>query len=440
MATLEIKVPTVGESISEVVIGDWLKPEGVSVAVDEPLVSLETDKVNVEVPSPGAGVIASVLKRKGETARVGEVIGTVDTEAAATAVAGTSAASTAAASTAAASTAAPAKSKQPELKATVSEPARVMPAAARVLGEAGVPASEATATGPGGRITKEDAQKAVQAKGRLAQGQAIPLVYAEPPVQPLATGATPAAQPSGQPAKPQALPLLGREEVVAMSPLRKRVAQRLVEAQQTAAILTTFNEVDMSAVMELRKRHQDEFTAKHGVKLGFMSFFVKATVEALRAWPSVNAQIRGDQIVYQHFHDIGVAVGGGKGLVVPVLRNCEQLSFAEIEKQLADLGARAKANTLKLEELQGGTFSISNGGIYGSMMSTPILNPPQSGILGMHAIQERAVVVGGQIVVRPMMYLALSYDHRLIDGREAVSFLVHLKKAIEAPERLLLSL
>jgi 2-oxoglutarate dehydrogenase E2 component (dihydrolipoamide succinyltransferase) len=231
-----------------------------------------------------------------------------------------------------------------------------------------------------------------------------------------------------------------REEVVAMTPLRKRVAQRLLEAQQTAAILTTFNEVDMSAVMELRKKHQEEFVAKHGVKLGFMSFFLKASVEALKAWPTVNAQLRGSDIVYHHFYDIGVAVGGGKGLVVPVLRDADQLSFAEIEKKLADFGARAKAGTLKLDELQGGTFSISNGGVYGSMMSTPILNPPQSGILGMHNILERPIGVNGQVVLRPMMYLALSYDHRLVDGREAVSFLVALKKSLEAPERLLLNL
>ncbi len=434
---LEIKVPAVGESISEVVIGDWLKPEGAQVQLDETVVALETDKVNVDVPAPGTGVVSRILKQKGETARVGEVIGYVD-------------------ETAAAQPAEPSKktvqptvnSTEAPAQAAKSEP-RVMPAAARVLGEAGQDASQVKGTGPGGRVLKEDAVK------HLSAGQKIPLVYAEAPVPtPVraakAAASTPepaASSPAQNEAPTPAIPLTPaapsphrREEIVPMTPLRKRVAQRLVEAQQTAAILTTFNEVDMSAVMELRKRHQEEFTTKHGVKLGFMSFFIKASVEALKAWPTVNAQLRGTDIVYQHFYDIGVAVGGGKGLVVPVLRDADQLSFAEIEKKLADLGNRAKNGTLKLEELLGGTFSISNGGVYGSMLSTPILNPPQSGILGMHNIIERPIGVAGQIVLRPMMYLALSYDHRLVDGREAVSFLVSLKKSLEAPERLLLSL
>jgi 2-oxoglutarate dehydrogenase E2 component (dihydrolipoamide succinyltransferase) len=250
----------------------------------------------------------------------------------------------------------------------------------------------------------------------------------------------PAAVAAVQAPGPQPVSHGRREETVPMSPLRKRVAQRLVEAQQTAAILTTFNEVDMTAVMELRKRWQEEFSKKHGVKLGFMSIFVRAAVDALKAFPLVNAQIRGNDIILQHFYDIGVAVGGGKGLVVPILRDCDQMSFADIEKKMADLGARAKSNTLKLDELTGGTFSITNGGVYGSMMSTPILNPPQSAILGMHAIQERPVGLNGQIVLRPMMYLALSYDHRIIDGREAVQFLVRIKQNIEAPERMLFDL
>ena len=270
--------------------------------------------------------------------------------------------------------------------------------------------------------------------GSLSAGTAIPLVYAAPapaaPVAAKAVAVTPAAAVAGD----------RRVEIVPMTPLRRRVAERLVQAQHSAAILTTFNEVDMSAISELRKKHQESFVAKHGIKLGFMSFFIKASVAALKEFPGVNGQLRGTDIIYQHFYDIGVAVGGGKGLVVPILRDVDQLSLAQIEKNLADFGARAKAGTLKLEELTGGTFSISNGGVYGSMMSTPILNPPQSAILGMHNIIERPIGVNGQILLRPMMYLALSYDHRLIDGREAVSFLVRLKQSLEAPERLLLDI
>ena len=313
-----------------------------------------------------------------------------------------------------------------------------MPAARRVLAEAGVDALLARGTGPGGRVLKEDAQRAAaeKAAGTLSSGTAIPLVYAAPP----APAAPVAAKPAPAPA---AAPVAAGErqiDVVPMTPLRRRVAQRLVEAQQTAAILTTFNEVDMTAIQELRKKHQEAFVAKHGIKLGFMSFFIKASVAALQEFPMVNTQLRGNDILYQRFYDIGVAVGGGKGLVVPILRDVDRLSLAGIEKALADYGARAKAGTLKLDELTGGTFSISNGGVYGSMMSTPILNPPQSAILGMHNIIERPIGLNGQIVLRPMMYLALSYDHRLIDGREAVSFLVSLKRSLEAPERLLLDI
>ncbi len=407
---IEIKVPVVGESISEVVVSQWLVAPGSAVQQDQSVVSLETDKVNVDVPAPVAGILAKILKQNGESARVGEVIGYL--ELADSAV------------------------------ASVAQ-ARVMPAAERILAQSGLPAAAVLATGPGGRLLKEDA---LQAVGKLSDGQKIPLVFAEaepvpvpvltaalaPPVAPL----LPTIKPTLPPA-PIADP---RQELVPMSPMRRRIAQRLVEAQQTAAILTTFNEVDMSAVQEVRKRWQESFVQKHGIKLGYMSFFVRACVDALKAFPLVNAQIRGDQIVMQHFYDIGVAVGGGKGLVVPVLRDADQLSLAQIEKQLADLGARAKAGTLKLAELQGGTFSISNGGVYGSMLSTPLLNLPQSAILGMHNIIERPVGVNGQVVLRPMMYLALSYDHRLVDGREAVQFLVRVKQTLEAPERLLLDL
>jgi len=416
MAT-DLVVPAVGESISEVVIGDWFKSAGDSIAQDESLVTLETDKVNVEVPAPGAGVLVQILKNKGETAKVGETIARLALGAAPTRLA----------------VAEPAKAAPPTAKAeaAAAEP-RVMPAAQRVLATAGVEAQAVKGTGPGGRVTKSDASQYVE-------GQKIPLIYAAPPPdltqQPVAPPA-PATAPAAA-----ALPTAAdREETVPMSPLRRRVAERLVQAQHTAAILTTFNEIDMSAVIALRKTHQAAFQARHGVKLGFMSFFTKACVDALKAFPNVNAEIRGSDIIRKHYWDIGVAVGGGRGLVVPVLRGCEARGLADIEKALADLGARAKASTLKLEELQGGTFSISNGGVYGSMMSTPILNPPQSGILGMHAILERPIAVDGQVVIRPMMYVALSYDHRIVDGREAVGFLVRVKECVERPERLWLDI
>lgn len=439
---LEIKVPTVGESISEVLIAEWLKPVGAVVKLDESVVALETDKVNVDIPAPAAGVIAQILKQKGESARVGEVIGYL--QAGATAGAAVAAAAPVAAAAAPAPVAA-----APSAVAGPMAGAVVMPSAQRILAQAGVDAATVAGSGPGGRILKQDAQAAAL---KLSEGLKIPLVYAAPDAVPAAApavapvavpAATPVAAPSPAPVQVAAPPApVGsrREEVIPMSPLRKRVAQRLVEAQQTAAILTTFNEVDMTGVMELRKRWQDDFTKKHGIKLGFMSIFVKAAVDALKAFPLVNGQIRGNDVVLQHFYDIGVAVGGGKGLVVPVLRDCDQLNFADIEKKLADLGTRAKANQLKIDELTGGTFSISNGGVYGSLMSTPILNPPQSAILGMHAIQERPIGVNGQIVLRPMMYLALSYDHRIVDGREAVQFLVRIKNNIEAPERMLFDL
>lgn len=446
---LEIKVPTVGESISEVLIAEWLKPVGAAVKLDESVVALETDKVNVDIPAPATGVITQILKQKGETAKVGEVIGYLQEGATATA---TQPVPQPAQPVPQATPAA-----QPQVELAKVQGA-IMPSAQRILAQAAIDPAQVVGTGPGGRVLKHDAQAAAALK--LSEGQKIPLVYAAEPVVPSAP-VVPAAAPvvaaatapvvAAPPvpvvapvpaAVPQPQPLAHgrREETVPMSPLRKRVAQRLVEAQQTAAILTTFNEVDMTAVMELRKRWQDDFTKKHGVKLGFMSIFVRAAVDALKAFPLVNAQIRGNDIILQHFYDIGVAVGGGKGLVVPILRDCDQMSFADIEKKMADLGARAKSNTLKLDELTGGTFSITNGGVYGSMMSTPILNPPQSAILGMHAIQERPVGVNGQIVLRPMMYLALSYDHRIIDGREAVQFLVRIKQNIEAPERMLFDL
>ena len=415
---IELKVPEVGESITEVMIGAWKKREGDVVAIDDAIVEIESDKATVELPAPAAGIIAKVLKDSGATATVGEVIGYLEPAGAGAAVP--------AAPAAAPSPAAPVVDvKRTEGRTTIGSvqppaqpggPQRVMPAAARVLGEAGVAAAGIHGTGPGGRVTKQDATQAVAA-----------------PSAPRAPTAAPAA------VQPLLAVAGAREERFQLiSPIRRRIAERLVEAQQQAALLTTFNEVDMFAVMELRKKFKDLFQERYGVKLGFMSFFVRAAVEALRAVPQVNAEYRDPHIVYRDYYDIGIAVGGGKGLVVPVLRNSEAMSFAQIELAIGDFARRAGENKLKLEELQGGTFTISNGGVYGSMLSTPIINPPQSGILGLHAIQERPMAVNGQVVIRPMMYLALTYDHRLVDGREAVTFLKRIKDTIEDPSRLML--
>ena len=409
--TLELKVPEVGESITEVMIGTWKKREGDTVSMDESIVEIESDKATVELPAPRAGTITKVLKGSGEKALVGEVIGYLEPAGAG------------------AGAPAPASPAQPvvDVKRTDGrtdigsvQPPRVMPAAARVLGEAGVPASAATGTGPGGRVTKSDAVAA-------AAKPAAPAPVARP------TAVVPAKSVGGLAAGGSR-----EERYVLISPIRQRIAERLVEAQQQAALLTTFNEVDMSAVMALRSKFKDVFQERHGVKLGFMSFFVRAAVEALKAVPQVNAEYRQPHIVYRDYCDIGIAVGGGKGLVVPVLRNAETMSFAGIELAINDFARRAADNKLKLDELQGGTFTISNGGVYGSMMSTPIINPPQSGILGLHAIQDRPMAVSGQVVIRPMMYLALTYDHRLVDGREAVTFLKRIKDTIEDPSRLML--
>ena len=414
---IELKVPEVGESITEVQIGTWKKREGEGVAMDDSIVEIESDKATVDLPAPAAGTVTKILKASGEKARVGEVIGYLEP-------AGSAAA-------APAPPAAPGGQPVVDVKRTGSrvdigsvqmspnDGARVMPAAARVLGEAGVAASAATGTGPGGRVTKEDAIGAVAAaKAPAAIAKPAPVIAAA--------------------SVPARIPGAREERAVLISPIRRRIAERLVEAQQQAALLTTFNEVDMSAVMALRNKFKDVFLQRYGVKLGFMSFFVRAAVEALRAVPQVNAEFRDPHIVYRDYADIGIAVGGGKGLVVPVLRNAETLSFAQIELGIADFAKRAADNKLKLDELQGGTFTISNGGVYGSMMSTPIINPPQSGILGLHAITDRPVAIDGQVVIRPMMYLALTYDHRLVDGREAVTFLKKIKDTIEDPTRLIL--
>jgi len=398
---LELKVPEVGESITEVVIGAWKKREGDAVALDEAIVEIESDKATVELPAPVAGQVTRVLKAAGEKALVGEVIGYMEPAAAG-------------------ATTAPAPTKPPAPAAAPAQPTgnpRVMPAAARVLAEAGVPAATLAGTGPGGRITKADATPAVQR----------PKPAAPPAVKPAESPAV-AADRSGT----------REERLVLISPIRRRIAERLVEAQQQAALLTTFNECDMSAVMALRGKFKDVFQERYGVKLGFMSFFVRAAVEALRAVPQVNAEYRDPHIVFRDYYDIGIAVGGGKGLVVPVLRNAELLSFAQVEQTIGDFARRAAENRLRLDELQGGTFTISNGGVYGSLLSTPIINPPQSGILGLHSIQDRPMAVNGQVVIRPMMYLALTYDHRLVDGREAVTFLKRIKDTIEDPSRLML--
>ncbi len=425
---VELVVPTVGESITEVQIGDWLVPEGQSANKEDALVVIETDKVTVELPSPVTGTVTRVLKKKGETAAVGEVIGYIDEAAKGAAPAPKKDAKPAAKTEPAKSEpvkSEPAKSdssKQAPLPSKTLQPSepRVMPAAARLAHEQGIAAKDVQASGPGGRVLKEDVQRASE-QAKSAPARSAPSAPAPRAPAPQAAGSR-------------------DEERVTMTPMRKRIAARLVEAQNTAALLTTFNEVDMSAVVALRGEHKEAFQAKHGAKLGFMSFFVKATIEALRLVPQMNAEIQNDAVVYHRYYDIGVAVGGGKGLVVPILRNAERMSFAQIELAIADFAARAQANKLTLDELQGGTFTISNGGVYGSLLSTPIVNPPQSGILGLHGIQDRPVARDGAVVIRPMMYLAVTYDHRLVDGREAVTFLKRIKECVENPARMLLEI
>ena len=421
MAT-EIKVPTLGESVTSATVARWIKQPGEAVAIDEPLVELETDKVTVEVNAPVAGVLTVISVPEGTEVEVGAVLGVVDPAATQT-VAGPAANPTAGvrppprplgpvSRPAAPPPPSPAPAAAASATAVVHAP---LPAAAKIMEERHV-AAEAVGIGTGkdGRITKGDV-----------------LEFLSRPAAPLPAQAAPAAPRVSD----------AREERVRMTRLRRTIAARLKEAQNTAAMLTTFNEVDMSAVMALRSEYRDAFEKKHsGVRLGFMSFFVKACVAALQEFPAVNAEIDGEDIVYKHFVHMGIAVGGAGGLVVPVVRDADRMSFAEIEKAIADFGRRARDGALKLDELTGGTFSITNGGIYGSLMSTPILNPPQSAILGMHKIQDRPMVVGGKIEIRPMMYLAVSYDHRIVDGKEAVSFLVRVKEGVEDPRRLLLDL
>jgi 2-oxoglutarate dehydrogenase E2 component (dihydrolipoamide succinyltransferase) len=437
---IEIKVPSVGESISEVEIGQWLKSEGESVAQDEALVMLDSAKTTVELPAPAAGVVSKILKQPGEVAAVGEVIGSIESNGSTPERASaqpetkaegeptpewekpaTPSEKKAAAQEQAVAPQTP--SAQPETRNPKPETHFVMPAAERVLHERGLDAAVIQGSGPGGRILKEDALAAEAENRKQETGN-------EEQETPQIT----------EPTNPQSAIRnlqLEDEEVVPMSFLRRQIASRLVEAQQTAALLTTFNEVDMSAVIAMRKEMQDAFQKKYSIKLGFMSFFVKAAVDALKQVPQINAEIRDKNIVFKNHYDIGVAIGSGKGLVVPVIRRAERLSFAEVEMAIADFAARVKENKLLPDELAGGTFTITNGGVFGSLLSTPIVNPPQSAILGMHATQERPVARNGEVVIRPMMYVALTYDHRIVDGREAVQFLVRIKECIENPARML---
>jgi 2-oxoglutarate dehydrogenase E2 component (dihydrolipoamide succinyltransferase) len=415
---VEVKVPSLGESITEVYIGRWLAQEGGSVTEDAPLVEVETDKATMEVMAPATGTLARVLKQKGDSARIGEVIAYVE-EGARTGAHGTGAQQPPAAQPLPAAQPPPAAQSRDTGRGE--EPPRVMPAAQRLLDEHALDARHIAATGPGGRLLKEDVQRHLDKTASAA-----------------APGAGAAASRPAARAPAPVAPDDRAEEWVPMSPLRRTIAQRLVEAQQSTAQTTTYNEIDMTGVMALRSDYKQGFEERHGVRLGLMSFFVKAVIGALRQIPQLNAEIREQSIVYRSYHDIAVAVSTPKGLVTPVLRNAERLGFAEIEAAIADFGRRAQENRLGPDELRGGTFTISNGGVFGSLLSTPLLNPPQSGVLGMHAIQERPVARAGQVLIRPMMYVALTYDHRIVDGREAVMFLKHVKDAVEAPARMLL--
>jgi 2-oxoglutarate dehydrogenase E2 component (dihydrolipoamide succinyltransferase) len=419
----EIKVPTLGESVTEATVAKWLKKPGDAVAMDEALVELETDKVTLEVNAAVAGTLAEIAVEEGATVNVGALLGLISDGAAPAAKPAAAKEPAAKVETAVPAPAAPAPVAPPLASPTLSGSAEALansgPAARKLVADNNLDPASIAATGKDGRLTKGDVLQAVQA-------------------QPAPAAAPVAARPPAQPSGPR--PRAAREERVRMTRLRQRIAERLKEAQNTAAMLTTFNEVDMSAVMAMRASYKDGFEKKHGVKLGFMSFFVKASIAALKDFPSVNAEIDGPDLVYKNYYDIGVAVSTPTGLVVPVVRDADAKSFAEIEKEIADLGGRARDGKLAIEELQGGTFTITNGGTFGSLMSTPILNPPQSAILGMHKIQDRPIAVAGKVEIRPMMYLAVSYDHRVIDGREAVSFLVRIKDAIEDPKRLLLDL
>ncbi|SAK70332.1 dihydrolipoamide succinyltransferase [Caballeronia catudaia] len=436
MAIVEVKVPQLSESVSEATMLQWKKKPGEAVAQDEILIEIETDKVVLEVPAPSAGVLAQVIKHDGDIVTADELIAKIDTEAkageapAAVAAAGDAEVKPAPVAEPATATAAPAAAQASATGGAAS------PAATKILAEKGVSADQVSGSGRDGRITKGDALAASASAPAAAKAPAPAPAPAAAP----ARAAKPSLPSVAAPASADQWLKDRPEQRVPMSRLRARIAERLLESQQTNAILTTFNEVNMAPVMDLRNKYKDRFEKEHGVKLGFMSFFVKAAVHALKKFPLVNASIDGNDIVYHGYFDIGIAVGSPRGLVVPILRNADQMSLADIEKKIAEFGQKAKDGKLSIEEMTGGTFSISNGGVFGSMLSTPIINPPQSAILGVHATKERAVVENGQIVIRPMNYLALSYDHRIIDGREAVLSLVAMKDALEDPARLLLDL
>lgn len=418
---IEIRVPTLGESVTEATVGQWFKKPGDAVKVDEPLVELETDKVTVEVPAPSAGVLGEIVVNEGDTVEVGAILGALNEGGEA----------------AAAPAPAPAAPAPPPQQAAAPEPAPAnggmppSPAARKALEESGISPDAVAGSGKRGQVLKHD----------VAAAQAAPQPAAAPAPAAAATH-VPAVQaaPSQSLRVPSSEPDVTREERVKMTRLRQTIARRLKDAQNTAAMLTTFNDVDMSAVMAMRKQYKDIFEKRHGTKLGFMGFFVKACIQALKEIPAVNAEIDGTDLIYKNYYHVGVAVGTEKGLVVPVVREADKLSIAGIEAEIAEYGKRARDGRLGIEDMQGGTFTISNGGVYGSMMSTPILNAPQSGILGMHRIEERPVVRNGEVVVRPMMYLALSYDHRIVDGKEAVTFLVRVKECLEDPHRFVLDL
>jgi 2-oxoglutarate dehydrogenase E2 component (dihydrolipoamide succinyltransferase) len=459
MSTLYLKVPALGESVTEAMIGAWKRAEGEPVTADEPLVEVESDKATVEVPSPGTGVLRRILHQPGDTVPVGEVIAEID--AGARVEAPPPAPAPPAEAPATLAPAVPRAEPQGLAPAGAAAPVngtaavrgdgaavKASPALRRLMAERDIAPAEVEPSGPAGRIERVDVERAIQTRQVVPdRPRAAPVSQAPAPVAPPPPGVpAPAIIPTTR--APGAAPVvegravfdrLGRRErIVPMTPLRRTVARRLLEAQSNAAILTTFNEINMAEVIGLRERYQETFLKRHGIKLGFMSFFVRAAVDALKAFPLVNAEVRGTDIVYKDYYDIGVAVGGGRGLVVPVIRSADRLSLAEIERAIAELAAKARENRITLQELEGGSFTISNGGIYGSMLSTPILNPPQSGILGLHVIQKRPVAVGETIALRPMMYVALSYDHRIVDGREAVQFLVRIKECIEDPQRILI--
>ncbi len=419
--TIEIKVPPLGESVTEATVGKWFKKAGDAVKVDEPLCELETDKVTVEVPAPVSGMLAAINVEQGATIGVGGVLGSIREGASG-------------AATAAPLAAAPAKAAVPAAVAAAASSMPPAPAARRMMDEIGITTADVAGSGRRGQVLKEDVMAVARGSGAAgvsAPTASMPVAYAPPPM--------PAAAPAAS-----RMPSIGtdgaREERVKMTRLRQTIARRLKDAQNNAAMLTTFNDVDMSNVMKLRADYKELFEKRHGTKLGFMGFFVKACIQALKEIPAVNAEIDGQDIIYKNYYHVGVAVGTDKGLVVPVVREADHLNLAEIEKTIAGFGKRARDGKLTIEEMQGGTFTISNGGTYGSMMSTPILNAPQSGILGMHRIEDRPVVRNGQIVIRPMMYLALSYDHRIVDGKDAVTFLVRVKECLEDPQRFVLEL